>query len=103
MASAGYHQAHAAHQAARPDRHVDPAITEAVEPRARALSELSRRAFLAPDPGDQPRPIEAARAQRRRQAAATEAAALRGARTERAQKADCKSAAAQQPVAQRTA
>ncbi|MEW2078762.1 DciA family protein [Streptomyces sp. NPDC013433] len=79
----GYCQALTAHQAARPDRHVDPAITEAIESQTRALRQLSRRAFPDPDPGDQPSPIEAARAQRRRQAAATEAAALRRARTER--------------------
>lgn len=83
VACEGYRQALTAHQAARPDRHVDPAITEAIESQTRALRQLSRRAFPDPDPGDQPSPIEAARAQRRRQAAATEAAALRRARTER--------------------
>lgn len=82
MACQGYHQALTAHQAARPDRHVDPAITEAIESQTRALRQLSRRAFPDPDPGDRPSPIDAARAQRR-QAAATEAAALRRARTER--------------------
>ncbi|WDM16457.1 DUF721 domain-containing protein [Streptomyces lavenduligriseus] len=84
MAGAGYHQALAAHQAARPDRHVDPAIAEAIESQTRALRQLSRLAFPDPNPEDQPSPIEAARAQRRRQAAATEAAALRRARAERA-------------------
>ncbi|WP_243762152.1 DciA family protein [Streptomyces sp. Tu 3180] len=77
----GYHQALTAPQAARPDRLVDPAIAEAIESQTRALRQLSRHAF--PDPGDRPSPIEAARAQHRRQAAATEAAALRRARTER--------------------
>ncbi|MGV4890740.1 DciA family protein (plasmid) [Streptomyces viridosporus] len=83
MACEGYHQALTAHQAVRPDRQVDPAIAEAIESQTRALRQLSRRAFPDPDPGDRPSPIEAARAQRRRQAAATEAAALRRARTER--------------------
>lgn len=86
MACDGYHQALAAHQETRPDRHVDSAIAEAIESQTRALRELSRRAFPDPDPGDQPSPIEAARAQRRREAAATEAAALRRARAERAQR-----------------
>ncbi|CAL9672700.1 hypothetical protein SUDANB15_07521 (plasmid) [Streptomyces sp. enrichment culture] len=83
MACQGYHQALTAHQAVRPDWHVDPTIAEAIESQTRALRQLSRRAFPDPDPGDRPSPIEAAQAQRRRQAAATEAAALRRARTER--------------------
>ncbi|MEV5432739.1 DciA family protein [Streptomyces sp. NPDC052701] len=83
MACEGYHQALTAHQAARPDRHVDPAIAEAIESQTRALRQLSRHAFPDPDPGDQPSPIEAAQAQHRRQTAATEAAALHRARTER--------------------
>lgn len=51
------------------------------------MRELSRTAFPEPPdsvPDDAPTPIEQARAQRRRQAAATEAAALRRARAERA-------------------
>ncbi|MFF8910959.1 DciA family protein [Streptomyces olivaceoviridis] len=85
-ASPGYHRALAAHQeAARPSR-VDPAIAEAVERQTRAMRELSRRAFPEPDvvPDDEPAPIEQVRLQRRRQAAATEAAALRRARAEKA-------------------
>ncbi|GHE24345.1 DciA family protein [Streptomyces capillispiralis] len=82
----GYRLAVEAHrQAARPSR-VDPDIAEAVERQTAAMRELSRRAFPEPDvvPDDAPAPIDAARAQRRRQAAATEAAALRRARQERA-------------------
>jgi hypothetical protein len=82
MACQGYHQALTAHQATRPDRHVDPTIAEAIESQTHALRQLSRRAFPDLDPGDRFSPIDAARAQRR-QAAATEAAALRRARTER--------------------
>ncbi|WP_413097133.1 hypothetical protein [Streptomyces nitrosporeus] len=46
------------------------------------MHELSRRAFPEPPmvPDDAPTPIDQARIQRRRQAAATEAAALRRAR-----------------------
>ncbi|MDX3170277.1 DciA family protein [Streptomyces scabiei] len=82
----GYRLAVEAHrQAARPSR-VDPDIAAAVERQTAAMRELSRRAFPEPDvvPDDAPAPIDAARAQRRRQAAVTEAAALRRARQERA-------------------
>jgi hypothetical protein len=82
----GYRLAVEAHrQAARPSR-VDPDIAEAVERQTAAMRELSRRAFPEPDvpADDAPAPIDAARAQRRRQAAATEAAALRRGRQERA-------------------
>jgi hypothetical protein len=82
----GYRRAIEAHrQAARPSR-VDPAIAEAVERQTAAMRELSRRAFPEPDvvPDDAPASIEVSRAQRRRQAAATEAAALRRARAEKA-------------------
>jgi hypothetical protein len=103
MASDGYRQALAAHQAARPDRHVDSAIAEAIESQTRALRALSRCAFPEPDPSDQPNAIEAARAQWRRQAAATEAAALRRARAERAQRVGRETATAQPSVVQRTA
>ncbi|MCQ6556869.1 DUF721 domain-containing protein [Streptomyces sp. C10-9-1] len=85
--SAGYRRALAAHQEAAGPRRVDPAIAKAVERQAAAMRELSRRAFPEPDVvvlEDAPAPIEQARAQRRRQAAATEAAALRRARAERA-------------------
>lgn len=77
----GYCRAIEAHrQAARWSR-VDPAIAEAVERQTAAMRELSRRAF--PEPDDAPASIEVSRAQRR-QAAATEAAALRRARAEKA-------------------
>ncbi|KUH35192.1 hypothetical protein ATE80_30695 [Streptomyces kanasensis] len=58
---------------------MDLAITEAVERQSAAMRELSRRAFSETDvvPDDAPAPVEQVRAQRRRQAAATEAAALR--------------------------
>ncbi|WP_282796681.1 hypothetical protein [Streptomyces sp. CC224B] len=61
-------------------------IAEAVERQTAAMQELSRRAFTEPDvvADDAPAPVEQARAQRRRQAAATEAAVLRRARQERA-------------------
>ncbi|MEU6482026.1 hypothetical protein ABZ858_35165 [Streptomyces sp. NPDC047017] len=57
-----------------------------MEKQTRAMRELSRSAFPETDvvPGDAPAPIEQVRAQRRRQAAATEAAALHRARAERA-------------------
>ncbi|MFC9409317.1 DciA family protein [[Kitasatospora] papulosa] len=86
MASPGFHQALAAHQAVTPARRLDPRITEAVERQTRALRELSRHAFpdQEPHPEETPAPIDPARIQRRRQAAVTEAAALRRARTERA-------------------
>ena len=87
LASEGYRQALAAHQEARPVSRVDPAIAEAVKRQNKAMRELSRRAFPDLDvvPDDAPAAIDAARARRRRQAAATEAAALRRARAERAQ------------------
>ncbi|MFJ3213843.1 hypothetical protein [Streptomyces flaveolus] len=97
----GYRQALAAHRTVRPDRHVaDPVIQEAIESQTRALRELSRRAF--PDPGTEPSPIDAARAQRRRQVAATEAAALRRARTERATRQASTDATEPQPTELRT-
>ncbi|MFJ1673134.1 hypothetical protein ACIOK4_43640 [Streptomyces bottropensis] len=85
-ASDGYRRALAAHQEAAPPSRVDPHIAEAVERQTAAMRKLSRRAFPEPDavPDDAPAPIEQVRAQRRRQAAATEAAALRRARAERA-------------------
>ncbi|MGW5609449.1 DciA family protein [Streptomyces sp. NPDC003753] len=86
MASPGFHQALAAHQAVVPPSRVDPAIAEAVERQTKALRALSLQAFPEPEAAadDQPAPIEQARIERRRQAAATEAAALRRARQERA-------------------
>ncbi|MEU1077973.1 MULTISPECIES: DciA family protein [unclassified Streptomyces] len=92
-ASEGYRRALAAHQEAAAPRQVDPGIAEAVERQTAAMRELSRRAFPDPDvaPDDAPAPIEQARAGRRRQAAVTEAAALRRARADRAQR--CRSTA----------
>jgi hypothetical protein len=65
---------------------VDPGIAAAVERQSAAMRELSRRAFPEPEtvPDDAAASIEAPREQRRCQAAATEAAALRRARAERA-------------------
>ncbi|WP_308218240.1 hypothetical protein [Streptomyces sp. RKCA744] len=88
-ASPGYRRALAAHQAVVPPRRVDPSIAEAVERQTAVMRELSRRAFPEPDvlPDDALAPIDLARAQGRRQAAASEAAVLRRARQERAGKA----------------
>ncbi|MFJ2736140.1 DciA family protein [Streptomyces sp. NPDC087317] len=89
MASPGFHQALAAHQSVAPVQRKDPGIAQAVERQNAAMRDLSRRAFPEPDvvPEDAPTLIEAACAQRRSQAAATEAAALRRARAERATRA----------------
>ncbi|MFI1568341.1 DciA family protein [Streptomyces sp. NPDC020490] len=85
-ASDGYRRALAAHQEAAPPSRVDPHIAEAVERQTAAMRELSRRAFPEPDavPVDAPAPIEQARSERRRQADASHAAAVRRARAERA-------------------
>ncbi|MEU9189499.1 DUF721 domain-containing protein [Streptomyces sp. NPDC048484] len=82
----GYRRALEAHREAAVPSRGDPGIAQAVERQNRAMRELSRRAFPEPPavPDDAPAPIDQARAQRRRQAAATEAAALRRARDERA-------------------
>ncbi|MFI8007969.1 DUF721 domain-containing protein [Streptomyces sp. NPDC086010] len=82
----GYRRAIEAHrQAAVPSR-VDPGIEQAVERQNQAMRELSRRAFPEPPvvPDDAPAPIDQVRVQRRRQAAMTEAAALRRARADKA-------------------
>jgi hypothetical protein len=86
MASPGFRQALAAHQAVTPAQRLDPGIAEAVERQTRAMRELSRRAFPETDvvPDDAPAPIAAARTQRRNQADVSHAAALRRARAERA-------------------
>ncbi|MGW6880201.1 DUF721 domain-containing protein [Streptomyces goshikiensis] len=84
----GYrHAIEAYRQTARASR-VDPAIAEAVERQTAAMRELSQRAFPEPDvvADDAPAPIEQARAERRRQADASRAAALHRARAERAQR-----------------
>ncbi|MFG3142434.1 DciA family protein [Streptomyces sp. NPDC048211] len=82
----GYRRALAAHQEAAVPSRVDPGIAEAVERQNRAMRELSRRAFPETDvvADDAPAPIDQARTQRRREADASHAAALRRARAERA-------------------
>nr|CAA51962.1 TRA3 [Streptomyces prasinus] len=83
----GYRRALAAHQQVAVPSRVDPGIAEAVERQTAAMRELSRRRVSEADvvaPDDALASIEATRAQRRRQAAATEAAALRRARSEKA-------------------
>ncbi|WP_019074364.1 DciA family protein [Streptomyces hokutonensis] len=100
-ASAGYHQALAAHQSAAPPSRIDPGIAEAVDRQTRRMRELSRRAFPEP-PDDAPTAIETARAERRRQAAATEAAARRRARQERADRQSGTSADAPESTSLRT-
>ncbi|WP_331720690.1 DciA family protein (plasmid) [Streptomyces sp. NBC_01178] len=82
----GYRRAIEAHRQAAPPSRVDPGIAQAVERQTAAMRELSRRAFPEPPsvPDDALAPIDQARIQRRRQAAVTEAAALRRARQERA-------------------
>ncbi|BDT39643.1 DciA family protein [Streptomyces yaizuensis] len=86
MGSAGFHQALAAHQAVVPPSRVDPSIAEAVERQTAAMRALSRRAFPETEAAadDAPAPIEQARTERRRQADASHAAAVRRARAERA-------------------
>ncbi|MFJ9900343.1 hypothetical protein ACIQPR_44135 [Streptomyces sp. NPDC091280] len=61
-ASVGLCQELAAHQAARPEWHIDADITEAVERQARAMRALSARAFPEAEPETDS--IDAARAQR---------------------------------------
>ncbi|GHB33030.1 DciA family protein [Streptomyces chryseus] len=82
----GYRRALEAHRQAALRSRVDPHIAEAVERQNRAMRELSRWAFPETDvvADDAPAPIDQARAQRRREAAVTEAAALRRARAEKA-------------------
>ncbi|WP_329317057.1 MULTISPECIES: DUF721 domain-containing protein [unclassified Streptomyces] len=81
----GYRRALAAYQRAALPRRVDSGIAEAVERQTRVMGELSRKAFPEPEVGteDAPTPIDTVRVQRRREAAATEVAALQRARTER--------------------
>ncbi|GAB1331683.1 DciA family protein [Streptomyces sennicomposti] len=104
MASEGFRQALAAHQAAQPEQHVDTAIVQAAERQTRALRELSARAFpetAASD--DQPAPIEAARLQRRREAEASHALALRRARKDRAERASTTAETPKNTAVRRTA
>ncbi|UQI49872.1 DciA family protein (plasmid) [Streptomyces sp. HU2014] len=99
----GYRRAIEAHrQAARTSR-VDPAIAEAVERQTAAMRALSSRAFPEPDvvADDAPAPIEQVRLARRRQAAASEAAALRRARADRAARNAGTAAVIPQPAPQR--
>ncbi|MET8168843.1 DciA family protein [Streptomyces sp. NPDC005329] len=100
----GHRRAIEAHRQAVPLSRVDPGLAEAVERQTAAMRELSRRAFPEPGavPGEAPASIEATRAQRRRQAAATEAAALRRARAERAAREAGTAAAVPQSAALRT-
>ncbi|MEV8038552.1 DciA family protein [Streptomyces sp. NPDC086182] len=51
-ASTGFHQTLAAHQAARPKRHSNADIAQAVERQTRAMHELSTRAFPEPETVD---------------------------------------------------
>ncbi|WP_326615297.1 hypothetical protein OG949_41100 (plasmid) [Streptomyces scopuliridis] len=75
----GYRRAIEAHRQAAPPSRVAPGIAAAVERQTAAMRELSRRAFPEPEAtsDDALDSIEQARVQRRRQAAVTEAAALR--------------------------
>ncbi|GHH55500.1 DciA family protein [Streptomyces candidus] len=94
----GYQRAIEAHrQAVRPPL-ADPDIAKAVERQTAAMRELSRRAFPEVDvvAHDAPAPIDQTCIQRRRQAAATEAAALRRARAERSRSAPAPDVAALQ-------
>ncbi|WP_346427605.1 hypothetical protein [Streptomyces sp. AcE210] len=77
-ASPGYRSALAAHQEVAPPSWVDPAIAEVVERQTAAMRELSRRAFPGPDVvlDDASAPIENVRAERRRAADVSHAAAL---------------------------
>ncbi|MFD7617213.1 hypothetical protein [Streptomyces sp. NPDC059802] len=81
----GYRRAIEGHRKAARSSRVDPGIAAAVERQTAVMRELSCRAFPEPPavPDDAPAPIEALRAQRHRQAEATEAGALRRARAER--------------------
>jgi hypothetical protein len=79
-ASDGYRRALAAHQQVAPPRRMDPAMADAVERQTAAMRQLSRRAF----PESEVVPLEQSHIERRLQATATEAAALRRAREDRA-------------------
>lgn len=100
MASSGHHQALAAHWSVRPGWQLAPGIAEAVERQTKAMREFSHRAFPEPDvvADDAPALPRAVRAQHRRQAAATEAAALRRARQERAARASGRELPVSEPL-----
>ncbi|MFD8823866.1 DUF721 domain-containing protein [Streptomyces sp. NPDC059605] len=87
MASPGFRRALAALQAVTPPQRTDPGVTEAIERQTRALRERSRRAFPDTDTGavtdNALASIGQVRTERRRQADASLAAALRRARAER--------------------
>ncbi|MFD3937843.1 DciA family protein [Streptomyces sp. NPDC058611] len=85
-AAAGYHRALEAHQRVYTQRQADPAIAAAVERQNRVLREASRHAFPEPEAAhdDQPAPVDAALAQRRRDGEAVRQSALHRARAERA-------------------
>ncbi|MFD9572654.1 DciA family protein [Streptomyces sp. NPDC059982] len=85
-AAAGYRRALEAHQQVHTQRPADPAIAAAVERQSRVLREASRRAFPEREAArdDQPAPIDAVRAQRRRDAETVRRSALHRARGERA-------------------
>ncbi|CAL9636879.1 hypothetical protein SUDANB120_06230 (plasmid) [Streptomyces sp. enrichment culture] len=85
MAPAGFRRALAAHQAVPRTRVVPLDIAEAATRQNRVLQKLSQWAF--PDSGDeQPSPTETSIQAKRRAFAATETAALKRARAERAQR-----------------
>ncbi|WP_031031360.1 DciA family protein [Streptomyces albus] len=100
MASPGFHQALAAHQAVAPPRRIDPSIAQAVERQTAATRALSLQAFPEPEPvaDNAPAPIEQARTEHRRQADASHAAALRRARAEHAAREAGTAAAVPQPT-----
>ncbi|WP_051705949.1 hypothetical protein [Streptomyces albus] len=100
MASPGFHQALAAHQAVAPPRRTDPSIAQAVERQTAAMRALSLQAFPGPEPvaDDAPAPIEQARIERRRQTDVSHAAAVRRARAERAAREAGTAAAVPQPT-----
>ncbi|MGW6016028.1 DciA family protein [Streptomyces sp. NPDC055210] len=83
-ASEGYRQTLTAHQSAAPLSQVNPGIAEAVERQTAAMRALSAQVFPETVPADQPAPLGAARAQRRKESELTRLAALRRARRERA-------------------
>ncbi|MGR8012227.1 DciA family protein [Streptomyces hypolithicus] len=86
MAPAGFHRALTAHQAVPRTRKMPPDIAQAAPRQAHVPRDLSRRACPEPEAtrDDQPALIDAALAQRRRDAEAVRLRALHRARAERA-------------------